>query len=227
MNPLRPTVLPFGDSAVFVELGGAPGVETSRRLRALALRIRSTTNGLPGWSSPIPAATSILVPVDPVEPGAAAAARTVRSIVEAPSDETPNQADADDGSLIEIPVRYGGDDGPDLEAVAALTGLAPGEVIERHAAVTYTALFIGFAPGFAYLGPLDPRLVVVRRDAPRQRVPAGSVAIAGPQTAIYPVDSPGGWWIIGRTSVRVWDPGREPAALLAAGSRVRFSAEPR
>ena len=230
MNAPRPIVLPFGDSAVMVELGGTPGIETGRRLRALAGRIGGATAGLPGWSSPVPAATSILVPVDPVDPGAEAGAAILRSIVDAQGVEGPGPGDGGDedaAGVIEIPVRYGGDDGPDLEAVASLTGLAPAEIVEIHAGATYTALFMGFAPGFAYLGPLDPRLVVARRETPRQRVPAGSVAIAGPQTAVYPVDSPGGWWIIGRTIERVWDPDREPAALLVAGSRVRFAVEPR
>jgi len=224
----RPIVVPFGDAAVIVELGGTPGIDTARRLRRLAERIRIATAGQPGWSTPVPAATSILVPVDPVEPGVAVATGVVRSIVADGAGETADGepgADAEAGAVIEIPVRYGGDEGPDLEAIAGLTNGTHGEVVEIHAAGTYTALFLGFAPGFAYLGPLDPRLVVARRATPRDRVPAGSVAIAGPQTAVYPAESPGGWWIIGRTSVQVWEATRDPAALIPAGSRVRFTAE--
>ncbi|HEX9167224.1 MAG TPA: 5-oxoprolinase subunit PxpB, partial [Gemmatimonadales bacterium] len=118
-----------------------------------------------------------------------------------------------------IPVRY---DGPDLEWVAARTGLNPDEVVRRHSARLYTVYLLGFVPGFAYLGELDPTLVLPRRSTPRQRVPAGSVAIAGAQTAVYPLATPGGWHLIGQTTLRLFDPEREPPALLAAGDTVRF-----
>jgi len=220
-----PLIVPFGDSGVFVELGGAPGIATSGWVQATARAIRAATEGRAGWSTPIPAATSILVPVDPVEPGAEAAVASIRSILGRRSYPVDDPATPTEDRVLEVPVRFGGDDGPDLETVATMTGLRPGQVIEALLATTFTALFLGFAPGFAYLGPLDERLILPRRDAPRQRVPAGSVAIAGPQAAIYPVDSPGGWWILGRTALRVWDPNREPAALINAGTRIRFVAE--
>ena len=224
-------VLPFGDSGVFVELGGEAGVDASRRVQAAARQIRTATEGEPGWGRPIPAGTSILVPVDPVEPGSMVAVERVRALLDRsgePGGRSPggrSPVDLRPAAEIEIPVRYGGIDGPDLETVAAMAGLSPAAVIELHGSTTYTALFLGFAPGFAYLGPLDPALVLPRRAEPRQRVAAGSVAIAGPQTAVYPAASPGGWWILGRTSTRVWDPTRNPAALIRAGDRVRFSAD--
>lgn len=223
---MRPIVVPFGDAGVLVDLGGEPGAAMSRRLMAVARLIGEATQGMPGWERAVPAATSVLVPVDPVDPGVAAAIVRVRALV---GRARPAEILApDDGAspIIEIPVRYGGPDGPDLETVAGLTGLTPAAVVRAHASVTYTALFLGFAPGFAYLGPLPPQLVLERRAEPRQLVPAGSVAIAGPQTAVYPLDSPGGWWILGRTTTRVWDPGRDRAALIEPGARVRFVAEP-
>jgi KipI family sensor histidine kinase inhibitor len=123
------------------------------------------------------------------------------------------------GPLVELPVDY---DGADLAEVAALSGLDAGEVARRHAAADYTVAFCGFAPGFAYLTGLPPELHVARRDTPRTAVPAGSVAVAGEFTGVYPRRSPGGWRLLGRTDAALWDAGREPPALLAPGTRVRF-----
>lgn len=118
-----------------------------------------------------------------------------------------------------IPVRY---DGIDLESIAAATRLPIEQVIARHTARTYTVDLLGFVPGFAYLSEIDAALQVPRRAQPRPRVAAGSVAIAGPQTAVYPLDTPGGWHIIGTTSTVMFDPARDPPALLAPGDAVRF-----
>ena len=123
------------------------------------------------------------------------------------------------GRRIEIPVVY---DGPDLDEVARLAGLSPEEVAARHAAAEYVVAFLGFAPGFAYLTGGDMRLDVPRLERPRERVAAGSVAIAGPYSGVYPRDSPGGWRLLGRTPLTLFDPKRTPPALLAAGDRVRF-----
>jgi 5-oxoprolinase (ATP-hydrolysing) subunit B len=125
---------------------------------------------------------------------------------------------------IEIPVRYGGDEGLDLQSVAQACGLDADEVIALHCGAEYVVGFVGFLPGFAYLDGLDPRLHLPRRTQPRTRVPAGSVAIARAQSAVYPFDSPGGWHVIGRTAQRMFDPDCEPAALLQPGDRVRFVA---
>jgi KipI family sensor histidine kinase inhibitor len=130
---------------------------------------------------------------------------------------------ADDAApLIEIPVCYGGDCGPDLAEVAAHVGLHCDEVIARHSAAEYRVAMLGFAPGFPYLFGLDASLHLPRRASPRTRVPAGSVAIGGAQTGIYPRELPGGWQIIGRTPLTLFDPARDPPALLAPGQRVRF-----
>ena len=121
-------------------------------------------------------------------------------------------------------MRYGGEDGPDLEAVAELVGLTPAHVVEIHSSVLYRAYMLGFSPGFAYLGVLPPELEVPRLGTPRQRVPSGSVAIAGRQTAVYPQATPGGWQLIGRTEAELWNPSREQPALIRAGDTVRFVA---
>jgi KipI family sensor histidine kinase inhibitor len=121
-----------------------------------------------------------------------------------------------------IAVRYGGHDGPDLERIAAAAGLTRERVIELHAGAEYTVAALGFAPGFAYLDSLPTELRVPRRDSPRPRVPAGSVAIAGGQTAIYPHATPGGWHLIGRTDACLFDPKRTPPNLFSPGDRVRF-----
>ena len=124
-----------------------------------------------------------------------------------------------------IPVRYGGADGPDLDDVARHTGLSPDEVIARHSGADYIVFFLGFQPGFAYLGGLPAALATPRRAEPRLAVPAGSVAIGGGQTGIYPAASPGGWHLIGRTELTLFDPRRDPPTLLLPGDRVRFTPE--
>ncbi len=124
--------------------------------------------------------------------------------------------------VVEIPVCYGGDFGPDLEEVAAWHRLTAEQVIRRHSRPVYRVYFLGFLPGFAYLGDLPRSLETPRRSSPRSSVPAGAVGIAGSQTGVYPLETPGGWQIIGRTPLRLFDPRREASALLSAGDRVKF-----
>lgn len=131
------------------------------------------------------------------------------------------------GRTVEIPVQYGtgsgdDDDGPDMALVAAHTGLSVSEIIRRHSEATYQVYCLGFQPGFAYLAGLDPNLATPRRDTPRVRTPAGSVAIGGNQTGIYPSTGPGGWQIIGHTSLVLFDPSRHSPSLLQPGDSVRF-----
>ena len=130
-----------------------------------------------------------------------------------------------EGRRIEIPVAYGGEHGPDLAEVAAHTGLAPEEVVRRHSAGDYVVYLLGFLPGFAFMGGLAPELATPRRASPRVAVPAGTVGIGGEQTGIYPLPSPGGWQLIGRTSLRLFDPDAAEPTLLRPGDRVRFVAE--
>ena len=126
--------------------------------------------------------------------------------------------------MIEIPVQYGGDGGPDLNAVAGHAGCSEQEVIARHTQRTYRVYMLGFVPGFAYMGRVDPAIAAPRHRVPRERVPAGSVGIAGGQTGVYPVDSPGGWQLIGRTATVMFDANRAAPSLLAPGDLVRFVA---
>lgn len=170
--------------------------------------------GLRGVVNLHPAYTSILVEFDPRRVTAEEVEDAVREGL-AQAEHAPEP----ESRLIEIPVRY---DGLDLADVARLTGLTLSEVAERHAAAEYLVYFLGFSPGFAYLGGMPPELAVPRRETPRTHVPAGSVAIGGAQTGVYPVDSPGGWRIIGHTPLRLFRPDMDPPVLLAMGDRVRF-----
>jgi KipI family sensor histidine kinase inhibitor len=124
--------------------------------------------------------------------------------------------------VIQIPVSYGGEYGPDLDAVAEFAGLTPAQVVERHAARTYRVYMLGFVPGFAYMGRVERALAAPRHRVPRERVPAGSVGIAGEQTGVYPIETPGGWQLIGRTPMAMFDPRRDPPSALAPGDSVRF-----
>jgi KipI family sensor histidine kinase inhibitor len=197
---------PAGERGLLVEVGE---LETVHRLHA-ALRELDP----PGVVELVPAYRTLLVLADPDRTGMLdeLAARL-------PALELP-PAEAVAGEPVEVPVTY---DGEDLEEVAGLTGLAVDEVIRRHTAPEYTVAFLGFSPGFPYLVGLDPALEVPRRDTPRTSIPAGSVGLAGTQTGIYPTASPGGWQLIGRTDVTLFDPGRDPPALLAPGGRLRFT----
>lgn len=153
----------------------------------------------------------------------AASAASATPLVRTASVAAIARAPAGDAS-VEIPVCYGGEFGPDLDAVAAHARLPRAEVIARHSAVDYTVAMLGFAPGFPYLLGLDAALRMPRRASPRTRVPSGSVAIGGAQTGIYPRELPGGWQLIGRTPLALFEPQRDPPCLLAPGTRVRFRA---
>ena len=133
---------------------------------------------------------------------------------------------ADASREVVIPVRYGGAAGPDLEEVAAFAGCSSDEVVRRHAATTYRVYMVGYLQGFAYLGIVDPRIAMPRRPTPRLEVPAGAVGIAGGQTGVYPTAAPGGWRLIGRTTVRMFDAERDPPGLVGPGDRVRFAPMP-
>ncbi|MEU1182816.1 5-oxoprolinase subunit PxpB [Streptomyces sp. NPDC005820] len=202
-------VLPVGDDALLVEV--ASGAE-AEALHAELVRRRAA--GLLAVREIVPAARTVLldgVP-DPV--------RVTSELTAAHIPAAPARA----REVIELPVRY---DGPDLAEVAAHWGVSAREVARIHADTEFRVAFCGFAPGFGYLTGLPPRYDVPRRATPRTAVPAGSVALAGPYTGVYPRSSPGGWQLIGSTDVVLWDHARVPAALLSPGTRVRFvAAEP-
>jgi KipI family sensor histidine kinase inhibitor len=168
----------------------------------------------------VPSYRSLLVIHDPVALPRAGLVRRLRTLAAG----LPERPPAEPVRVVRIPVRYGGLLGPDLEAAAQLCQLAPEALVRLHAAPVYRVHLLGFTPGFPYLGGLDPRLSVPRLAEPRLRIPPGSVAIGGGQTGVYPVESPGGWRLIGQTPLRLFDPA--PAAahpfLLAAGDGVRF-----
>ena len=181
---------------------------------ALALYAALRAAALPGVIDLVPAARTVLIRLDP------AATSPVR-VREAVADLPVDRRGRPDAGTVTVPVRY---DGPDLADVAAHTGLTEAGVVARHTAAQWTVGFAGFAPGFGYLTGGDPALEVPRRETPRTRIPAGSVGLAGRFSGVYPNDSPGGWQIIGSTTLRMWDVDRDPPALLAPGVRVRFEA---
>ncbi len=201
----------FGESALLVELGEGIDDELVARCRALADRWDELGHG-----PAVPAYASVVLRFDPLEISAVDAEKEVASLAAALGD-TPVPL----GQEIAIPTYY---DGPDLAETAERSDMTVDELIGLHSGREYRAFFLGFLPGFAYCGTLDPRIVAPRLERPRERVPAGAVAIADGQTSVYPVVSPGGWRLIGRTELAVFDPKRQPAALIRPGDRVRFSA---
>lgn len=206
-------LLPVGDAALSCELEAAAAPDVEARARALGRSLQAQP--LPGQRECVPALTSVLMIFDPQVTTVAALGAGLRHRLEEHALE-PAQA------VHEIPVCYGGPEGPDLAEAAARLGLSAEEVIALHSGADYEVEMLGFMPGFAYLGPLPAALQLPRRATPRTRLPAGSVAIAGRQTGIYPAASPGGWHVLGRTNARLFDPARRPPALLQPGDRVRF-----
>ncbi|WP_336367892.1 5-oxoprolinase subunit PxpB [Marinobacter sp. C2H3] len=166
----------------------------------------------------VPSYTTLLVVFDPIKVSPAEARRTLTAALR---DLAPHE-DAVDSEIHELPTWYDPSVGPDLARVAAHSGLSVPEVIERHSAGCYRVFALGFAPGFAFMGLVEPALDCPRLDTPRQRVPVGSVALAGRQTAAYPAATPGGWNLLGRTSARLFDRNRDGFSLLKVGDRVRF-----
>jgi inhibitor of KinA len=220
-RPIDPRVEPFGERALLVTLGDRVDLLVNGRARQLAAALEAHRESDSRFGRSVPAAASVLVPFDPLAIELAEAATIVAGIVDlVDAATTPDAARL--RPPIEIGVRYGGRDGPDLPAVAEAHGVSEADIVDLHCRSAWTALFLGFAPGFAYLGPLPPELATPRRATPRERVPAGSVAIGGDQTAVYPFELPGGWQLIGRTEVQMWDLARSQPNLLAPGDRVRF-----
>ena len=214
-------ISPLGDSALLVRLGDAIDEATHRRVRAACARLEDAR--VPGMREYVPAFATVAVHYDPAALGGEGAFERVAGAVREALAGLREGSEAE-GRLVEIPVWYGGEMGPDLEEVARLAGLDPEEVASIHAAGDYRVYMVGFSPGFGYLGGLDERIAVPRRANPRRRVPASSVGIGGRQTGVYPIASPGGWQIIGRTPLRLFTPEADPPALLRVGDRVRFRA---
>ena len=210
-----PRILPAGDAAFTVEFGNEINIDINRKVYALEHTIQQAQ--IPSVMEMVPSYRSLLVRFDPY-------INSQLEMEELISNLLPSLV-VNDESLhreIEIPVHYGGEDGPDLKFVADHNGLTPQEVIDIHSSHTYPVYMMGFTPGFPYLGGMDPRIATPRIKRPRLRVPAGSVGIAGEQTGIYSIQSPGGWRLIGRTDLQLYDPESETPFLLSPGDRVRF-----
>ena len=197
-------LLPCGDSGLLVEVENLDAV--------LALYAELVDDLPEGVVDLVPAARTLMLRIDPARTNPERVARAVRAV-------EPQSGHRPDAGHLEVPVTY---DGADLAEVGRLTGLGERGVIEAHTAQEWTVAFCGFAPGFGYLVGADDRLNVPRRNVPRTKVPAGSVALAGEFTGVYPQQSPGGWQLIGRTTLQPWDLEREPPALLVPGIRVTF-----
>jgi KipI family sensor histidine kinase inhibitor len=212
---------PLGDAAVYAEFGETLDLEINQSLQALAAALRARS--LPWIRDVVPALCGIAVHFDPYHPELPA---SVLEYFEALLQEAFKSASKfeDSGRSVDVPVCYDAEFGLDLNEISEKTSFPTEEIIRRHTKAQHRVLMVGFAPGQPYIGGLDAKLSVPRRPTPRTVMPAGSVAIANAQTAVYPYETPGGWSIIGRTPLRVFDPAREPASLFAPGDRVRFIA---
>jgi KipI family sensor histidine kinase inhibitor len=211
------TVTPLGDSAIVISIGETLEPATTSRVRAVAAEIER--RAIPGVLDVVPAFGRIAVFFDPAQAASFEALRVEFEAIATGAQPTTQSAPP---RLVEIPVCYGGEHGPDLELIAAKIQKSPGDVAALHAGADYQVHAIGFAPGFPYLGGLPPELATPRRDTPRPRVPAGSIGIGGMQTGIYPLETPGGWNIIGRTPLRLFDVERAEPSLLRTGDQVKF-----
>ncbi|MCY7771239.1 5-oxoprolinase subunit PxpB [Bacillus haynesii] len=218
---------PLGDSAVIIQLGEGISEQTHRFVSALTKRIEN--DPFPGFIECVPAFTSVTVFYQPfevyrkMESGKAVDSpyEKVKALIEHHLQELTMKEETNQRT-VEIPVCYGGRFGPDLEEVADINGLTAEEVIDIHTSGEYLVYMIGFAPGFPYLGGMSEKIAAPRRSSPRTSIPAGSVGIAGMQTGVYPLSTPGGWQLIGNTPLELFKPYEQPPSLLRAGDIVKF-----
>jgi KipI family sensor histidine kinase inhibitor len=215
---MKPRILPLGDSATLVQWGKEMDFSVNQRVHALASLLEASP--FDGMTETVPAYATLLVHYDPLT----VSFTQVRDFLR----EKLSQAEAAvacNPRQVDVPVRYGGEAGPDLESVARHLHLRVEDVVRLHSEKTYTVYMMGFTPGFPYMGKLDDALVVPRLKTPRTRVPAGTVAVAGSQTGIYPIASPGGWQLIGWTPLTLFDPRADLPFLFAPGDAVKFYEE--
>lgn len=212
-------LLSAGEQGLVVEFGTSIDPGVNRRVHRAARLVAAA--GIAGVAEVVPTYRSLLVYFDPLTVSRAELGDKVAGLIAGgAADETAGPG----GRVVEIPVCYGGEFGPDLDFVAQHTGLPVGEVIAVHTSVPYLVYMLGFTPGFPYLGGMSERIAAPRLEKPRTAIPGGSVGIAGSQTGIYPVTSPGGWRIIGRTPVKPFDPAAAAPFLFAAGDYLQFTA---
>lgn len=204
-----------GDRALYIEVGDAISPEVNRRVKGLLDAIDEAA--IEGVEALAPTYRSILVYYDPLKISLEELKQRLSDLGRSLPDASSSEA-----SIFEIPTLYGGEFGPDLDFVASHTGLSPEEVIRIHAGTNYLVYMVGFNPGFPYLGGMSEKIAAPRLETPRVKIPAGSVGIAETQTGIYPLESPGGWRLIGRSPLKMFDPSRDSPALVEAGDLVRF-----
>ncbi len=206
---------PLGDSALLVQLGDKIDFAINQRVHTLNALLQ--TNSIAGIIETVPAYCTLLIHYDPL-------ILTLDQVTHWVRDELTQVDDSLNRKprQLEVPTRYGGASGPDLEAVAVSKGISAADVICIHSAREYTVYMMGFTPGYPYLGTLDERLIMPRMGTPRTLVKAGSIAIAGSQTGIYPLDSPGGWHLIGWTPLTLFDPTSNSPFLFAPGDIIKF-----
>jgi inhibitor of KinA len=227
-------MFPLGETAILVEFGRGIHPEIHRKVKALTEYLERYP--LPGMIEYVSAFSSVTVfydplqvkglPIDRIESSDRLAYTIVASLLREIVAKLDYAGDHEP-RVVEIPVCYGGEFGPDLDFVAELNKLAVDEVIEIHASGQYLVYMIGFAPGFPYLGGMSERIAAPRRQSPRMLIPAGSVGIAGMQTGVYPIATPGGWQLIGRTPLALFCPNDHPPCLLQSGDIIRFRPIPR
>ena len=204
-----------GDRALYIEVGDVISPQVNRRVKGLLDAIDEAA--IEGVEALAPTYRSILVYYDPLKIPLEELKRRLSDLGRALPDASSSEA-----KIFEIPTLYGGEFGPDLDFVASHTGLSSEEVIRIHAGTDYLVYMVGFNPGFPYLGGMPDNIATPRLETPRVKIPAGSVGIAEAQTGIYPLESPGGWRLIGRSPLKMFDPSRDPPALVEAGDLVRF-----
>jgi inhibitor of KinA len=208
-------VLPAGDTALVIEFGEHIDRKVSTRLLALAKRLNES--GLDGIVETVPTFRSLMVHFDPLLLPAAVLIAHIVDVL--PGPDTPEEP----GRVWRLPACYDARIAPDLHELATAVGLAPAQVIDRHSGVTYHVYMLGFLPGQAYMGEVPAELALPRRQIPRSRIPAGSLAIAGAMTCVFPLETPCGWHIIGRSPIPLWQGAPHPQALLAPGDKVTFT----
>lgn len=207
--------IPAGDCSIVMEFGNSISPEINQKIRNMVQSIDDSN--ILGITEVIPTYRSIQIIYNPLEVGYDDLIHTLREM-----ESSLSEVQSSTARIVEIPTVYGGEYGPDIEFVAKYNNLTVEEVIDIHTCTDYLLYMLGFTPGFGYLGGMSEKIATPRLEVPRSTIPAGSVGIAGAQTGIYPIDSPGGWQLIGRTPVKLYDPTRETPVLLNAGDFIRF-----